>query len=88
MDTVKTVDGQSQRKLSSLAFEEVSEQQRLRARDVLCMSNQGTSPKTVQSVMNFLTVDSDFYCSDYRQTIDRAANWETNTSSASKPQQI
>lgn len=23
-----------------------------------------------------------------RQTIDRAANWETNTSSASKPQQI
>lgn len=35
-----------------------------RARDVLCMSNQGTSPKTVLSVMNFLTVDSDFYCSD------------------------
>lgn len=30
MDTVKTVDGQSQRKLSSLAFEEVSKQQRLR----------------------------------------------------------
>ena len=24
-----------------------------RARDVLCMSNQGTSPKIVQSVMNF-----------------------------------
>ena len=32
MDTVKTVDGQSQRKLSSLAFEEVSEQQRLRGK--------------------------------------------------------
>ncbi|CAH3175645.1 unnamed protein product [Porites evermanni] len=86
MDTVKTVDGQSQRRWSSLAFEEVKRSWAIFDHGVfgnLCVINgSGGEP------LHQLNIANEWYRGNGMLTIDRAANWETNSSAASKPPRI